>query len=114
MRLGAGVKKKKSFLSVTVSRPDVFHFSDPLFRKCCFDVFTDMPDFALPRMQTCVRHWLSREISKAVTVFRIRISFHADPGSQKCPYGSGSRTLVFLSDPNYFEKRTFKWVYILF
>ena len=26
-------------------------------------------------------------------VFRIRISFHADPdpGSQKCPYGSGSK-----------------------
>ena len=34
------------------------------------------------------------------TVFRIRISFHADPdpGSQKCPYGSGSRPLIFYSD----------------
>ena len=31
-------------------------------------------------------------------VFRIRKSFHADPdpGSQKCPYGSGSRPLFFI------------------
>ena len=38
------------------------------------------------------------------TVFRIRISFHADPdpGSQKCPYGSGSgsTSLIFYSDPD--------------
>ena len=35
-------------------------------------------------------------------VFRIRISFHADPdpGSLKCPYGSGSRPLIFYSDPD--------------
>ena len=35
-------------------------------------------------------------------VFLIRISFHADPdpGSQKFPYGSGSRTLIFYSDPD--------------
>ena len=35
-------------------------------------------------------------------VFRIRKSFHADPdpGSQKCPYGSGSRPLIFYSDPD--------------
>ena len=26
-----------------------------------------------------------------LAVFLIRISFHADPGSQKCPYGCGSR-----------------------
>ena len=34
-------------------------------------------------------------------MFRIRISFHADPdpGSQKCSYGSGSRPLIFYSDP---------------
>ena len=34
----------------------------------------------------------------AEPVFRIRISFHADPdpGSQKCPYGSGSRPLIFI------------------
>ena len=38
----------------------------------------------------------------AEPVFRIRISFHADPdpGSQKCPYGSGSRPLIFYSDPD--------------
>ena len=37
-----------------------------------------------------------------VSVFRIRISFYADhdPGSQKCPYGSGSRPLIFYSDPD--------------
>ena len=38
------------------------------------------------------------------TVFRICISFHADPdpGSLKCPYGSGSgsRPLIFYSDPD--------------
>ena len=37
-------------------------------------------------------------------VFRIHISFHVDPGSQKCPYGSGfgSRPLLFnfYSDPD--------------
>ena len=37
-------------------------------------------------------------------VFRIRISFHTDPdpGSQKCPYGSASRSrpLIFYSDTN--------------
>ena len=39
-------------------------------------------------------------------VFWIRISFHADPdpGSQKCPYGSGSesrsRPLILYSDPD--------------
>ena len=37
-------------------------------------------------------------------MFRIRISFHADPdpGSLKCPYGSGSgsRPLIFYSDPD--------------
>ena len=33
------------------------------------------------------------EQSGFFAVFRIRISFHADPdpGSQKCPYGSGSK-----------------------
>ena len=41
-----------------------------------------------------------------VAVFRIRISFHADPdsdpdpGSLKCPYGSGSGPLIFYSDPD--------------
>ena len=32
----------------------------------------------------------------------LRISFHADPDprSQNCPYGSGSRHLIFYSDPN--------------
>ena len=38
------------------------------------------------------------------TVFRIRISFHADPdpGSLKCPYGfgAGSRLLIFYSYPD--------------
>ena len=36
------------------------------------------------------------------SVFRIRISVHADPdpGSQKCPYGSESRPLIFYSDPD--------------
>ena len=33
-------------------------------------------------------------------VFRIRLSFHADPGSQKCPFGSGSRPLIFYSNPD--------------
>ena len=36
------------------------------------------------------------------SVFWIPISFHADPdpdpGSQKCPYGFGSRHLIFYSD----------------
>ena len=35
-------------------------------------------------------------------VFRIRISFHADPDPefQKCPYGSESRLIIFYSDPD--------------
>ena len=41
-----------------------------------------------------------------LAVFRIRISFHPDldldpdPGSLNCPYGSGSRPLIFYSDPD--------------
>ena len=42
------------------------------------------------------------ELLGVKTVFRIRISFHADPdpGFQKCPYESGSRPLIFYSDPD--------------
>ena len=38
------------------------------------------------------------------SVYLIRISFYADPdpepGSQKCPYGSKSKPLIFYSDPD--------------
>ena len=45
---------------------------------------------------------LSCNFEKSYAVFLIRIRFHAnpDPGSQKCPYGSGSRPLIFYSDPD--------------
>ena len=33
-------------------------------------------------------------------MLRIRVSIHPDPGSLKCPYGSGSRPLIFSSDPD--------------
>ena len=53
-----------------------------LLRKCLFSCFRSSDIFQ--------------------PVFRIRISFHADPdpGSLKCPYGSGSRPLIFYSDPD--------------
>ena len=44
----------------------------------------------------------SRILALFGTVFQIRISFYADPdpGSLKCPYGSGSRPFIFYSDPD--------------
>ena len=58
------------------------------------------------RYRIIVNHFLFYYLGKYLpvpsSVFRIRIIFHADPdpGSQKCPYGSGSRPLIFYSDPD--------------
>ena len=55
-----------------------------LIFDCLVEVILNIFE-ALQSTCTCFLHWKA--------VFRIRISFHADPdpGSQKCPYGSGSK-----------------------
>ena len=54
------------------------------------------------RRRNTEQHFTNCANSTSGTVFRICVSFNADPdpGSQKCPYGSESRPLIFYSDPD--------------